>query len=432
MENVTSTNFAITEDETLLDTFCKVWVKDTLRSLLDQEDPDGDQQITVKDQGPKVWRCPYLIGMKCRRLIVSQVMRLGTALSDGFKKQEVRGTYPLANLLEELYLANDHKRSVAFIDMAQLNENPVDRTNRKLRDMCWANLTRRLDGSLIGVAAPDPKDWTEEPRARIYVPSGEQEQYRYYCKIASDRPKLNLDVRLLPETGITQEFVHGLRDKPGLLALGMHRLNEAGPGQTPELQGLAFVVPGGRFNEFYYWDSYFCCLGLLEYGRTELAKQIVQNFVFEIQHYGKIPNANRSYYLSRSQPPFLTDLAVRTFRSIKDEEGAEVFLKTAISAAIKEYYQVWMAKPRYDPKSGLSRYRPPGLGIPSEVEEGHFDYILSEYAQKHSMTIPEFTAKYNSGLLNEPSLDQFLLHDRAVRESGHDTSYVFPQDTAEL
>src|SRR5262249_55234950 len=92
---------------------------------------------------------------------------------------------------------------------------------------------------------------------------------------------------------------------------------------------------------------------------------------------------------------------------------------------IKEYNQVWMAEPRYDPKSGLSRYRPPGMGIPLEVEAGHFDYVLSRYAQKHCMTIPEFTTKYNSGSLKEPTLAEFLLHDRAVRESGHDTSYVF-------
>src|SRR5205809_5144243 len=131
-------------------------------------------------------------------------MRLGTAVSDGFKKREVRGNYPLANLLEELYVTKDDKRSVVSIDMAQLNENPVVRTNRKIHDMCWDSLTRRLDSSMIEVAAPDPKDWTEEPRPRIYVPFAEKEQYKYYCKIASERPKLNLDVQVLPETEITQ------------------------------------------------------------------------------------------------------------------------------------------------------------------------------------------------------------------------------------
>ena len=69
-----------------------------------------------------------------------------------------------------------------------------------------------------------------------------------------------------------------------------------------------YVVPGGRFNEMYGWDSYFIVLGLEADHRPELAKDMVDNFLFEIEHYGAVLNANRTYYLTRSQPPFLTSM----------------------------------------------------------------------------------------------------------------------------
>jgi len=65
-----------------------------------------------------------------------------------------------------------------------------------------------------------------------------------------------------------------------------------------------YVVPGGRFREIYYWDSYFTMLGLIESGREDLAQSMVENFAFLIDTYGHVPNGTRTYYLSRSQPPF--------------------------------------------------------------------------------------------------------------------------------
>jgi alpha,alpha-trehalase len=65
-----------------------------------------------------------------------------------------------------------------------------------------------------------------------------------------------------------------------------------------------YVVPGGRFREIYYWDSYFTMLGLIESGREDLARSMVEDFAFLIDTYGHVPNGTRTYYLSRSQPPF--------------------------------------------------------------------------------------------------------------------------------
>ena len=67
-----------------------------------------------------------------------------------------------------------------------------------------------------------------------------------------------------------------------------------------------YVVPGGRFREVYYWDSYFTLLGLASSGRWQQVRNMVDNFAFQLDSYGHIPNGNRSYYLSRSQPPFFS------------------------------------------------------------------------------------------------------------------------------
>src|SRR6059058_3455013 len=78
-----------------------------------------------------------------------------------------------------------------------------------------------------------------------------------------------------------------------------------------------YVVPGGRFNEMYGWDSYFIIVGLVRDGRLDLAKGMVENFFFEIEHYGTFLNANRTYYLTRSQPPNLTSMIMEVYKAQK-------------------------------------------------------------------------------------------------------------------
>jgi alpha,alpha-trehalase len=225
--------------------------------------------------------------------------------------------------------------------------------------------------------------------------------------------------------------VRDLNKKPGLLAIAMEEWIDPAT-KKKDLRGLPFVVPGGRFNELYGWDSYMESLGLLINDRVDLVKPMVQHFCFCIKHYNKILNANRTYYLCRSQPPFLTDMALRVYERIKHEPGALDFLREAILAAIKEYHSVWMNSPRLDPKTGLTRYRPGGMGVPPETEATHFEHILAPYAEKHGMTFREFVDAYNHRRVSEPELDDYFLHDRAVRESGHDTSYRLEGVAADL
>lgn len=336
----------------------------------------------------------------------------------------------LSNLLQELHLAKEYNHDTIVLDEARLNENPVNRLSRLIKDSFWDALTRQIDGSAIEIAGRDPKDWTDDPRPRIYIPRGAPEQHAYYTQVAKERPEIRLDVCWLPQI-ITPESVRDMNSKPGLLAVAMEKKKDPKTGKET-LKGLPFVVPGGRFNELYGWDSYMESLGLIVNEKVHLAKAMVQNFCFCIEHYGKVLNATRSYYLCRSQPPFLTDMALRVYEKIKHEDGAIEFLRIAILAAIKEYHSVWMAQPRYDPITRLSRYRPEGLGVPPETESTHFTHILEPYAQKHGVSFEEFVEGYNSGRLAEPELDEYFMHDRAVRESGHDTSYRLEKVCADL
>jgi len=186
----------------------------------------------------------------------------------------------LSNLLQELTLAKDYGRERIILDEARLNENPVARLTRFIRKSFWDRLTRRIDAQGLELICADPKNRTRNQNPRIYIPAGEQEMYDYYVRTAVERPHLNLEVAWLPAK-ITPEYVKSLNGKPGLLALAMERVvDHTG---RPTLQGYPFVVPGGRFNEMYGWDSYFESLGLLVDGKIELARGMVENFIFEIK-----------------------------------------------------------------------------------------------------------------------------------------------------
>lgn len=299
-------------------------------------------------------------------------------------------------------------------------ENPVDRLSRLISETFWTGLVRRLDETTIEIAIKDTKV-VDKRCSRVYVPVGAPKQIDYYTAITKQRPELGLEVKILPPPQDIPSHLREYRDEPGVLALAM---SDEGDG----LQGFDYIVPGGRFNEFYYWDSFFCALGLLEAGKTNLVCNILKHMMFQIEHYGCVLNGSRSYYLQRSQPPFLTTLARKTFDRLStssDEvsEKTRSLLRGAIKTAIKEYETFWACEPRLDPKTGLSRYRPQTAGVPPEVEPGHFDYFLQGEAAKRGMSISQLTEDYNAGRLADPgSLDDFFQHDVSVRENGHDTS----------
>ena len=232
----------------------RIPVEDTFRRLLDQEDTDRDNQITVKDEGPK-------------RVVVTH--------EDGGTYAE-EGTYQLANLLQELALARDAGAEALELDPERLHENGVRRISRMIREVFWDGLTRTVDAEGLARVAIDQKgEGTDlDRRPRVYVPHGDAKALAYVERVAREQPELGLEVRRLPET-ITPEYVLGLNERPGILSL------EFVEDEDGRVRGLPFVVPGGRFNELYGWDSYFIVLGLLHDGLVELSKGLVAHFLYE-------------------------------------------------------------------------------------------------------------------------------------------------------
>ena len=97
-----------------------------------------------------------------------------------------------------------------------------------------------------------------------------------------------------------------------------------------------YIVPGGRFSEIYYWDTYFTMLGLEQDGKTKLADDMVRNIASLIERYGHMPNGNRSYYLSRSQPPFFSCMV----DLIAKRDGPGVY--ATYLPAMRAEYDFWM------------------------------------------------------------------------------------------
>ena len=377
----------------------KVNIQESIHQLLQEEDTDNDKKITIDDTPipgtDKGDRRFFLNG------------------TDG-KTYLVHDTYYLSNLLQELTLLKDQGKSISTVETVRIFENPVHRISRMICDYYWDGLTRRIDAQHLLAALKDSKI-KQDQGYYLYIPHNDHLAYEYFSNAAQSLTTIDLNIVYLPET-ITPEYVKQLEGKHGLLPLALRRTD------LGTVEGVPFVVPGGRFNEMYGWDSYFEALGLIVDGEIDLARDMVDNFVYEINHYGKILNANRSYYLTRSQPPFLTSMALAVYEELPETDNSKQWLKTVLTAAIKEYHTVWMNKDHLT-ETGLSRYYGNGIGIPPEVEEGHFNPILKPYAQKHGLSIDEFRKQYEQGILKEPELNLFFMHDRAVRESGHDTTY---------
>lgn len=223
-----------------------------------------------------------------------------------------------------------------------------------------------------------------------------------------------------------------------------------------------YVVPGGRFNEMYGWDSYFIIRGLLDSGRIDLARGMVENFFFEIEHYGAMLNANRTYYLTRSQPPFVSSMVIEVYEAM-NKNGVpppdRAWLERAY-ADLEKDYAMWTHAPHLAGETGLSRYYDFGEGPPPEAvkdETGFYRkvaayfflhpaqapnyYIVAENSESHStsptsaagsaysLQVCDATDNAKSSSCDDPQ--QFKLSadyykgDRSMRESGFDVSFRF-------
>jgi alpha,alpha-trehalase len=266
----------------------------------------------------------------------------------------------------------------------------------------WHTLTRTNRD--LASAAVDPKSHPlPDGRWPIYVPrqSDIREMERRLDREMTPSDKRKIELRQLP-----LDPLH-VRDQ-GLLYLPR-----------------PYVVPGGRFNEMYGWDSYFIQLGLLRDGEIGLAQDMADNFLYEIRNYGKIVNANRTYYLTRSQPPFLTQMVLGVFQRTKNRR----WLRDALPA-IEKYYRYWTTEPHLVPQTGLSRYFDLGDGPAPEVisaerdPQGRTHYeLVRDYFRTHEITDYDVAQYYNRQTDQLTSL--FYKGDRSMRESGFDPSNRF-------
>jgi len=213
-----------------------------------------------------------------------------------------------------------------------------------------------------------------------------------------------------------------------------------------------YVVPGGRFNEMYGWDSYFIIRGLLRDGRLDLAHGMVENFFFEIEHYGAVLNANRTYYLTRSQPPFLSSMvmAVHEAQAAAGRDDRN-WLETAYSY-VKQDYAMWTREPHLAGNTGLARYYDFGEGPAPEALQDENDIYrqVASYFVFHG-GIPAFEGEETDVPAGPASGSAYSVQvcgvgqsqssceppgrirlkpdyykgDRSMRESGFDVSFRF-------
>jgi alpha,alpha-trehalase len=216
-----------------------------------------------------------------------------------------------------------------------------------------------------------------------------------------------------------------------------------------------YVVPGGRFNEMYGWDSYFTIRGLLEDGRLDLAQGMVENFFFEIEHYGALLNANRTYYLTRSHPPFLSSAIMAIYDAQKKSGKPDKAWLERAYGYLQRDHALWTHEPHLAGDTGLSRYYDFGSGPPPEGlqdESGFYRRVIA-YFVEHPDTadhylIPSnseasattYGAKYSiqvcdvATTMAHPGCEtqhvvtlsnDYYKGDRSMRESGYDISFRF-------
>lgn len=179
-----------------------------------------------------------------------------------------------------------------------------------------------------------------------------------------------------------------------------------------------YIVPGGRFREIYYWDSYFTMLGLRASGRVDMIRNMIDNFSFLIDRIGYIPNGNRTYFIGRSQPPFFS-LMIKLLRD--EEEKMEKEGKEEEEGALVKYlpqlekeYQFWMNGNDLLNSTHTSQHRV------VRMEDGS---VLNRYWDDNNTPRPEaYKEDVELSHQSRQKPEELFRHLRAAAESGWDFS----------
>jgi alpha,alpha-trehalase len=180
----------------------------------------------------------------------------------------------------------------------------------------------------------------------------------------------------------------------------------------------SYIVPGGRFREIYYWDSYFTMLGLRVSNRIDMIRSMIDNFSFLIDHVGYIPNGNRTYFIGRSQPPFFS-LMVKLLREEDEKlerEGREeeegVLIKYL--PQLEKEYQFWMKGTDSLNANQSSKNRVVRMADGS---------ILNRYWDEYNTPRPEaYKEDVELSHQSDQKPEELFRHLRAAAESGWDFS----------
>lgn len=180
-----------------------------------------------------------------------------------------------------------------------------------------------------------------------------------------------------------------------------------------------YIVPGGRFNEQFYWDSYFIMLGLAADGEWTRVEDMVKNFAYLIRKYGYIPTANRTYLLSRSQPPFF----VMMVKLLAEHKGKKV-IREYLPFLITEY-KFWMRGVRKVSETDHSAFR-----RVVQMPSGSF---LNRYYDNKVTPRPESLREDNETAARQKIKPaELFLHLRAAAESGWDFSSRWFEDPMDI
>ena len=169
-----------------------------------------------------------------------------------------------------------------------------------------------------------------------------------------------------------------------------------------------YIVPGGRFGEIYYWDSYFTMLGLHASGKTGMIEDMINNFSFLIDSFGYIPNGNRSYFLGRSQPPFYS-LMIQLLASIKGDSILVRYLPQ-----LEKEYSFWMKGS--DQLEEVNHFSRRTVRMPNGE-------VLNRFWDEHDTPRPEaYAVDIELAEQSSQSPQEIFRHLRAGAESGWDYS----------
>lgn len=266
----------------------------------------------------------------------------------------------------------------------------------------WKTLTRSPKDLLAAAADPKIEHKLDQPWL-VYISPQED----------LDRIKISLQQILTPEEWQQLEL--------RILPAEVESIEEHGLLYLPH----SYVVPGGRFNEMYGWDSYFIILGLLQDEEIALAKNMVDQLAYEIEHYGMILNANRTYLLTRSQPPIFAPAIVKVYEYTQDKQWLQSMLPT-----IESYYYYWSVPPHLNQATGLSHYAALGHGPAPEVimseldEQGrtHYDRVKEYY---RNFQFDDYDVNLYYDRRRNELTELFYQGDRSMRESGFDITNRF-------